>query len=155
MEKHPLYRKVNTRTRGVGHKNSPSYAKQRHSKALLAREQQRGSMHSDKRLGLDYTPLFRFLLSRVGQPWDEVFSEAKGRLDREEPIFWLVALHEHERQDYVGLSGCAYFSGLYVDTQGLLQKVNPQLSAATMSPNCPCCTHTLNGVPFGQPYRRW
>ncbi|MGC5703612.1 hypothetical protein J4P02_25790 [Pseudomonas sp. NFXW11] len=154
MEKEPLYRKVNTRTRGVNHKNEPSYAQQRHSKALAAKEHQRGSMHSGKRLGLDYTPLFRFLLSRVGQPWDPVFSEAKSRLDRQEPIFWQVALHEHQQQDYVRLGHCAFYSGLYVDAQGLLQKVNPDLHAATMSPDCPCCTHTLNGVPFGLAYER-
>lgn len=155
MEKQPLYRKVNTRTHGVHHKIHPAYARQRHSKALAAKEeQQRGSMHSGLRLGLDYTPLFRFLLSRVGEPWDSVFSEAKSRLDREDPVFWLVARHEHEREDYVRIGHFSFFSGLYVDAQGLLQMVDPQLRAAHMSPDCPCCTHTLNGVPFGLPYQR-
>ncbi|KTC40452.1 hypothetical protein AO265_21005 [Pseudomonas sp. ABAC61] len=137
MEKQPLYRKVNTRTRGVSHKVHPPYARQRHSKALAAKEQQRGSMHSGLRLGLDYTPLFRFLLSRVGEPWDAVFSE-----------------DEHERTDYVRIGHFSFFSGLYVDAEGRLQMVDPQLRAANMSPDCPCCTHTLNGVPFGQPYCR-
>nr|BFD44148.1 hypothetical protein FFPRI1PSEUD_56470 [Pseudomonas sp. FFPRI_1] len=151
MAKQPLFRKVNTRTRGVWHKLHPPYARQRHSKSLAASEHLRASMHSGKHLGLDYTPLFRFLLSRVGQPWDAVFSEAKSRLDREDPIFWLVALHEHQQKDYVRIGGYSFFSGLYVDAQGRLQKVDPDLHAATMSPDCRCCTHTLNGIPFGQP----
>jgi hypothetical protein len=90
------------------------------------------------------------LLSRVGGLWDEVFSEAVVRLDRPEPVFWMVALHENERQERACLGESSYFSGLYVDEQGRLRIVNPELTAERMTPNCRCCTHTFNGVPFGQ-----
>jgi len=58
---------------------------------------QRESMHGRQQRGLDYTPLFFFLLSKIGQHWDEVYSEAISRLDRPDPIFWMVAQHEHQQ----------------------------------------------------------
>lgn len=106
-------------------------------------------MHGKQQRGLDYTPLFRFLLSKVGQPWDDVFSEAVARLDKAEPIFWLVALREDEGRDVVRLGESTYFSGLYVDGKGTLQLVNPSLGPEDMAPTCACCTHTLNGVRLG------
>jgi len=107
-------------------------------------------MHSHQRHGFDYTPLFRFLLSKVGHPWDQVFSEANARLDRPEPVFWMVAQHESDKQDYVRTDENSYYSGLWVDEGGLLQKVNPQLTPEQMKPFCNCCTHTFNGVVFPQ-----
>ncbi|MDP1183677.1 hypothetical protein Q6285_30915, partial [Klebsiella pneumoniae] len=73
------------------------------------------SMKKGVRRGLDYTPLFRFLLSRVGQDWDEVYSEAVARLDLKDPIFWMVALREMDEQDYIRAGEASYFSGLKVD----------------------------------------
>jgi len=113
----------------------------------------RRSMHGKAHRGRDYTPLFKFLLSKVGQPWNQVHSEAVSRLDREEPIFWLVALQESERRDYVRVSESSYYSGLYVDSQGLLQRVNPSLDSSSLEPMCKCCTHTFNGVRFTRPFR--
>ena len=55
-------------------------------------------MHPGRQNGLDYTPLFRFLLSKVGQDWDAVHSEAVARLDRQEPIYWMVALKEADKR---------------------------------------------------------
>jgi hypothetical protein len=109
-------------------------------------------MHSATRHGRDYTPLFRFLLSRVGHPWAEVHSEAVDRLDDPEPIFWMVALTEADREPYFRCGESTYFSGLYVDPNGDLALVDPNLDAEQMVPFCACCTHTLNGVRFGQPY---
>ena len=109
----------------------------------------RGAMHGKHRRGLDYTPLFRFLLSRVGSEWDGVYREAVARLDRPDPIFWLVARHEHERREMVRVGESSYFSGLYVDDAGILRIVNPDLRPEDLSPSCDCCTHTLNGVRFG------
>lgn len=77
-------------------------------------------MHGKHLRDLDHTPLFRFLLSKVGTEWNAVFSEAVSRLDRTEPIFWLVARSEPERKDYVRVGESTYFSGLYVDENGLL-----------------------------------
>lgn len=95
--------------------------------------------------------MFRFLQSRVGSQWDATYAEANARLDTTEPIFWIVARTEHERREVVRLGESSYFSGLFVDEQGRLQRVNPALHAEDMVPNCTCCTHTFNGVRFGHP----
>lgn len=65
----------------------------------------------------------------------------------------MVALHEHERRDVVGVGESSIYSGLYVDENKRLQIVNPALKAEDMTPNCQCCTHTFNGVVFGTPER--
>ncbi|HEX2011150.1 MAG TPA: hypothetical protein VJN44_09460 [Roseateles sp.] len=44
----------------------------------------------------------------MGQPWGETQVEALGRLDRAEPIFHLVALHENERR------GCVRVGGIFL-----------------------------------------
>jgi hypothetical protein len=147
--KKPLYRKVNTRARGVHHRIGGEYRWQR--QAANAAESG-GSMHGKKRRGLDYTPLFKFLLTRVGESWPETYSEAASRLDRLEPIFWIVARSEIERKPVVLLGENSYFSGLYIDENNRLALVDPAQSVETMKPSCACCTHTLNGVPFVQKY---
>src|SRR5688572_22460461 len=100
-------------------------------------------MHAGSRRGLDYTPLFRFLLSRVGHDWDAVHSEAVSRLDRPEPIFWLVARSEAEKKPFVRCGDHAYYSGLYVDENARLAVVDPTLTVEQMVPTCSCCTHTF------------
>ncbi len=147
-KKKPLYRKVNTLARGVHH-NFGSDFKHLRNKKKETIEQIKGSMHGKKNRGLDYTPLFRFLLSKVGNDWNEIFSEAKSRLDKTEPIYWLVALRPDEKEEYVRVGESNYFSGMYVDEEGKLQLTNPNLSAKDMTPFCSCCTHTLNGKVFG------
>lgn len=147
-DKKPLYRKVNTRARGVRHNFGGDFKYSRNTKRDTP-EQVKGSMYGSKERGLDYTPLFRFLQSKVGLDWNKVFSEAKSRLDKSEPIFWLVAENEDDKQDYVRIGAATYFSGLYVDNDGKLQLTNPTLKAKDMKPFCDCCTHTLNGKVFG------
>lgn len=147
--KKPLYRKVNTKARGVDHHFGGDYRSTRNSKRET-REQTRGSMRGSMNRGLDYTPLFKFLLSKVGSSWNEVFSEANSRLDSQEPIFWLVAL-ANDKKEVVRIGESSYFSGLFVDDFGLLQFVNPNLKSSDLTIYCSCCTHTLNGVPFGKP----
>ena len=105
-------------------------------------------MVKGKQRGLDYTPLFRFLLSKVGEPWDTVHSEAVSRLDKQEPMFWLVSLNKEDAEDIVRIGESSYFSGLYVDESGILQLVDPGIGPDDLEPMCACCTHTLNGVPF-------
>ncbi|AZF23252.1 hypothetical protein C4J91_4533 [Pseudomonas sp. R3-52-08] len=150
MKKPLLYRSVNSRTHGVRHGSSRAYRYERNTKSERNTLANRGSMHSHLRHGFDYTPLFRFLMSKVGHPWSKVFSEANARLDRPEPVFWMVALHESDKQEYVSTGENSYYSGLWVDEAGLLQKVNPQLTPEHMKPFCDCCTQTFNGVVFAQ-----
>ena len=139
---------MNTRARGVRHNFGGDFKDVRNKKRDSL-EQSKGSMHGKKERGVDYTPLFRFLLSKVGAEWNEVFKEAKSRLDKEEPIYWLVKLNKGEKEDYVRIGESTYFSGLYVDDMGILQLTNPELTAKEMTPFCDCCTHTLNGKVFG------
>ena len=112
-------------------------------------------MAHGRRRGLDYTPLFRFLLSRAraGAAWDEVYSEAISRLDREEPLYWLVARPGEAPESVVCIGESSHYSGLYVDEGGILRVVSPELGPESLQPTCACCTHTLNGVPFTQKYR--
>ena len=148
MQKPLLYRSVNTRTHGVRHGSCRAYRYERNTKKEKLTQSTRGSMRSHHRHGFDYTPLFRFLLSKVGQPWDSVFSEANARLDRPDPIFWMVARHEGDKNEYVRVDENTYYSGLWVDDAGLLQKVSPQLTPERMQTFCDCCTYTFNGVVY-------
>lgn len=147
-EKSKLYRKVNTKALRVHHNFGGDFKYSRNKKKETL-EQIRGTMFGKKERGLDYTPLYRFLLSKVGSNWDEVFSEAKSRLDKAEPIFWIVALNEDEKKDFIRIGESSYFSGLYIDGNGNLQVSNPNLKASDMEPFCSCCTHTFNGKLFG------
>lgn len=146
-EKSKLFRKVNTTTYNVHHNFGGDYKNTRHRKEIF--ELTKGKMSGKKQRGLDYTPLFRFLLSKVGSHWDIVFSEAKSRLDKTEPIFWIVAISENDKEDFIRMGESSYFSGLFVDENGILQLTNPQLTAKGMKPFCNCCTHTFNGKLFG------
>lgn len=148
MNKKPLYRKVNTLARGVHHNFGGEYRHDRKTKEFVKFDGNNISMHGKHQRGLDYTPLFKFLLSKVGENWNTVFSEVISRLDRKEPIFWLVARNEIEKRDFVCFSEATYFSGLYIDNFGILQIVNPNLGPEHMIPQCTCCTHTFNGIRF-------
>lgn len=152
MKKAPLYRKVNTIARGVFHRFGTDFSTMRRSVNAGEVDIDGISMKKGVRRGLDYTPLFRFLLSRVGRNWDEVYSEAVSRLDRKDPIFWMVALREMEEQDYFRSGEASYFSGLKVDESGVLRVVNPSVGPGSLVPQCPCCTHTFNGIKFTRPY---
>ena len=79
--KEPLYRKVNTQTHGVHHGTGGDYRSERNAQARS--EAGRSAMHGKRKRGLDYTPLFRFLLSKVGAEWDGVYSEAVARTYRQ------------------------------------------------------------------------
>jgi hypothetical protein len=146
-EKKPLYRKVNTKARGVRHGFGGDFKNSRHKKRDST-EQIKGSMRRKAKRGLDYTPLFKYLLSKVGSNWDEVFSEAAARLDKTEPIFWLVALKAEDKEDYIGVGESTYFSGLFVDDEGILQFTKSILKPKDLKPFCTCCTHTFNGNVF-------
>ncbi len=143
-EKEPLYRKENKvslmNTYYV--KKGGDFRHQRNTKNFEKFEGDKMSMKKRK-LGYDYTPLFRFLLSKVGQSWDDVFSEAKSRLDSEEPIFWMVDLSGETTDEVVRIGESTTWSKLYVNEEGILLKVNPETKAP--EPSCTCCTHSFNG----------
>lgn len=147
--KEPLFRKVNSKARGARHDTGLDFRHVRNVKRET-REQVLGSMHGNKQRGLDYTPLFKFLLSKVGSNWDGVYSEAVTRIDKPDPIFWLVALTEDQKKEIVRIGENSYFTGLYVDEFGMLQLVNPNIKPEDLTPSCTCCTHTLNGIPYSQ-----
>jgi hypothetical protein len=148
MDKKPLYRKVNTTARGVHHLHGGDFSDARKASSTTMLEAKRAAMGGKKQRGLDYTPLFKFLLSKIGLDWDAVHSEALSRLDREEPIFWLVASRPDDRKEYVRVGEASYYSGLYIDEDGRLQIVNPKLGPESLAPQCHCCTHTFNGIRF-------
>ena len=141
--KEPLYRKVNTRTHHVRREAGGEFRHERRTGNDW--ETTRGSMHPDTKHGHDYTPLHRFLLSRVGKRWVDVHSEAISRIDDESQIWWMVAAPGAERRDCVRTGENSYFSGLYVDEAGVLRVVDPALTAENFLPTCTCCTHTFNG----------
>ncbi|MFC4654196.1 hypothetical protein ACFO3I_04055 [Rheinheimera marina] len=147
MEKKPLYRKVNTRTHGVRHKVGGDFRHDRRSDNYDVI-----GMASKVQRGLDYTPLYKFLLSKVGQSWAPVYREAVARLDKEEPIFWLVSRTLDDGEDLVRVGESSYFNGLYIDDKGVLQVVAPEVTADSLEPSCNCCTHTLNGVVFSKKF---
>lgn len=149
----PLYRKVNTRARGVHHGTGGDYRNERNTKREQASDARRGPMRGRSDRGLDYTPLYQFLISRVGARWDDVHREAVARLDREDPIYHLVARTPAAREPYVRVGESTYYSGLYVDDDNRLQLVDPEVTATTLEPRCACCTHTLNGVTFVKRFR--
>ncbi|EPA6637028.1 TPA: hypothetical protein ACKQES_000447 [Serratia marcescens] len=143
--KKKLYRRESVTSRGPiasgGKYRWERHGKQADDEQLPLRE----SMHGQIQHGMDYTPLFQFLLSKVGQPWNEVHSEAVSRLDKEAPIFYLVALHRKNWQSYVCCGESSYYSGLCIDDHGILQKVNPAFTAEDVPVRCRCCTYTFNG----------
>ncbi len=140
--KPPLYRKYNKTAWGY---HQSSFRDDRNTKELKGFEGTHRSMPRS-RAGYDYTPLYRFLLSKVGQSWDEVFSEAVGRLDKQEPVFRLVDLHcQGGTAGTVGMGESTYYSRLTVQ-DGILVVADPL--AAPPEKRCTCCTWTFNGVPY-------
>lgn len=148
----PLFRRVNTRARGVSHDLGGDFAAQRQSKSLPRNRSGLGPMHGRTRRGLDYSPLFKFLLSQVGEDWTNVHREAVERLDREEPIYWMVARSDLEKRSVVRVGDNSCYSGLYIGKDNRLAFVDPEINEHDLNPACGCCTHTFNGRRFTRPY---
>lgn len=115
--KNPLYRSVNTRSRGVFHASGGDY---------------------------------RWSRRRVDRVHDG--AEVVARLDRAEPILWMVARSDAEKSPFVLIGENTYYSGLFVDADNRLRLIDPDLHVEHMEPGCACCTHTFNGVPFTRKY---
>jgi len=146
-DKKPLYRKENKTSLQTKYyvETGSEYRYTRNSKKNLNSDKTHEPMTSGQH-GYDYTPLYKFLLSKVGQEWDKVFSEAKSRLGKVEPIFYLVALHEEDKRDVVNIHVNNSYSGLYVTDEGILEKVNPD--AQPHIAICTCHTYSFNGKPI-------
>lgn len=149
--KEKLYRKDNKKALNYHGRKGGSFCYSRNSKAMQNFDSTHLSM-SHKPLGMDYTPLYKFLLANVGKNWDDVFSEAKSRLDTSEPIFYLVHLTPRQYRFKEGiqiisqLGESTYYSTLTVNDDGILVKIDED--AEPPAPRCNCCTHTFNGVPY-------
>jgi hypothetical protein len=159
--KKPLYRKVNTKARGCWHKFGGDAKYDRNTKKGMSKSMKQGNQR-----GLDYTPLFRFLLSKVGEEWGGVYSEAKSRLDKVDPIFWMVELgdepikektpnHNPKWDDVFTFNENSSFSKLIIDDNGLLRIKNPSTVNEDFEPTCPCCTYTLNGKVLIKKFNRY
>jgi len=149
--KKPLYRKENTTPVGYRHNIPPGdFCNERHTKVIKDFQGNFLSMHGKKERGYDYTPLFKFLLSKVGEKWDEVYSEAVSRLDKRSPIFWMVRLQPEEDDEPYFCSGpSSYYSKLTVDNEGILVKVDPEFSPDKIKyPRFSDYTYTFNGKLF-------
>jgi hypothetical protein len=136
----PLYRKVNTKARNVWHMKGSDAKYDRNTKTGV-----KGSMGSKKNRGLDYTPLYMFLLSKVGKDFDDVYSEAVARLDNDEAIYHLVLRDGEKMKGSIMCGESSRYNTLYVDENNLLQLVNPSIRNEHFFPSCHCCTHTFNG----------
>lgn len=152
LNKEPLYRKVNTKAAYCFHWYGSDAAKDRGTKHGIPK-----SMKKDVRRGLDYTPLYKFLLSKVGKEWDAVYSEACSRLITDEPIWHMVENNKPNHQTYFNLgyfiNEKSFYSKLFVDENGILQKKDPSITADSFTPSCPCYTHTFNGIRFTKKYK--
>lgn len=106
-------------------------------------------------LGWDYTPLFKYLLSKVGQPWNEVYKDVKPKVNSVVPIYWMVNRYKNKDEllGYIRVGESTYYSSLYVDDKGLLQYVDKIIDHTTLEPSCNCCTHTFNGKRFTKKYK--
>lgn len=145
----PLYRKVNTRTHNVHHAQTAIDASWLRGKKPSARnEKAQKTIKQGVRHGLDYTPLFKFLLKKVGEPWSKVHQEATARILSEEPLWWMVARPGTEERRVIRTGESSYWSGLRLNADGILERVDPLLRLEDLHPNCPCCTHTFNGQFF-------
>lgn len=151
--KEPLWRKENTRA--LHHRsNNPGgeYRWERNTKAQKEFDETEQTFkpmktRSDSQYGgRDYTPLFMFLLSRVGKPWEPTLKEAQSRLDKDNPIWWMVHEKRTKEKVWLRLGESAVYSGLFVDDDGILQKIGTPEMLPPL-PSCHCCTHSVNGKP--------
>lgn len=143
----PLYRKENKVSLSNKYyvSKGSEYRYDRHTKAFQNDDRNHKPMNSGKH-GYDYTPLFKFLLSKIGCEWDQIYSEAKTRLNDTDPIFWMVALHETQHRDIVRIGESSYYSGLFVDKTRKLAVVNPNVTTSDIPKPYPGETLTFNGI---------
>jgi hypothetical protein len=146
-DKKLLYRKVNTTAFNVHHLYGLPARDDRNTKEGISRRMVQG-----KRRGLDYTPLYKYLLSKVGKLWEDVSKDALKRLDNSEALWHIVAKPNEWPKRVCRSDENSYCSGLFIDEAGLLQIVDPTINIDDLYPHCKCCTHTFNGIPYTNKY---
>jgi hypothetical protein len=146
MKKDPLFRKINTTAHGSICKNKRAKYDRNTKKGI---SQKMGSNHKH---GYDYTPLVRFLLSKIGSHWDEIYSEiSKRSIDKKILSLFVSFRKENIPQfdgkivPYIRISDSSYWSAMFFDDNNILQLVDPNLKKDDIPIWCKCCTHTFNG----------
>ena len=158
MQKKPIYRKLNE-VGTYGHLEPlTKYRFDRHKKTPVGNKMR--TKHKEFRY--DYAPLFRFLLSKVGQPWEPIFQECQSRLNDIKPLMRMV-VNVNERglvvdrnpdgnmEKYCFMGEMSAWSTLYVDEVGLLQFVDKDYVKTDENPY-PEQTFTFNGIPVNSEY---
>lgn len=170
FDKKPLYRKIrnNESFAHYHNRNWQRYKHSRNTKKVFVDDEVVGLKNNTEKMsshntnGYDYTPLFKFLQSKVGQNWNEIYSEAKSRLDKEEPIWWIVqktklidgkrlSLNHHptcylqpiELFSISRIGESTYWRGLYIDENNVLQYIDK--NATYELHKYDHWTHTLDG----------
>lgn len=80
--------------------------------------------HGGKNGNYDYSPLYRFLVSKVGGNWDEIYSEAVQRLYSEKPIWWYVDVRYDVGKTRIRLG--VRPTRFYIDNNNILQSYQHQ-----------------------------
>jgi hypothetical protein len=152
-QKEKLYRKDNKLANHYEGDKGSDYRHDRHSKKTKVFLESGSFLSIKKRnKGMDYTPLYKFLLSKVGCNWDEVHSEAVSRLDKQDPIWYMVKLDVNPvimggksyPSSVVWMGDTSQYSALTVNEDRILVKIDE--NAKPYPPSCSCCTFTFNGV---------
>ncbi len=76
--------------------------------------------------GRDYTPLYRFLMSKEGYNFDEVYSEAVSRVDNKMRIFDIIKTAS--AFPVVRIGDGTYYHTMYIDKDKILKFVDKSFS---------------------------
>lgn len=153
----PLYRKVNRKCLHCYDTKSKHYRWQRNTKKekkLLEDSISHGKMHKRPSMFLgrkyDYTPMLMYVLNRVGEDVDKVYSDVCKRIEGEGKVLFNKMVSRKPKEtlkDYFRYGEGSYYSQLYVDDENKIQKVNPNLS--NISPHYGSeWGESLNGKPL-------
>lgn len=103
----------------------------------------RKSLASKRWDDFDYTPLYNYLLTQIGEDFNVIHSYVQKRVNNINRIYDIIKPSTY-KLSYVRVSENAYYSALYIDEYNTLKKINPNFNIEHMYPFCSCCTHTFN-----------
>lgn len=153
----PLYRKVNRKCLHCYDAKASHYRWQRNTKKenkLIEDSVSHGKMHKRPSIftshKYDYTPMIMYVLNRVGEDFDKVYSDVCKRIEGEGKVLFNKMVSKkpkEELNDYFRYGEGSYYSQLYVDDENKIQKINPNLS--NISPHYGSeWGESLNGKPL-------